>query len=432
MKKDREEKQSGVEKQNGDVSKPNEAERAHRKKKIRKCKDKGAQIASTARKVKDGDGREKEDADVSTPHETGRDHEKEKSRRSTDKKGLGKKQKRHRTDKKHAASTDAEIGAAMENRLRQLQAPHLDEWLASPRGRVAEDLERARRNNSEVQVSREAGETHETIPRPQPSTGCMSNQPNGDEQDESKVAVAGPGAAADACALARSGSASSGTSIREDNMNDYMLTSPRLAKRIHQRGDDCQPPAPSAAPPVPAGGESLRNWLRRGAPAGLRGAPGGGTTEAADAADAAKMEPVTTFSCRRGRGGRSEGANPGGEAGSTLRAAAGDAYAHAAKGKAEARKQTRAVHEAAHAQEEGQVAGPPMTVVDIARSAAATRQWPLILSGYKDLGLFLLFLATFSGVVYFQNRPKEAFASIAQIKAGVFGADAQLEVAPCD
>ena len=95
--------------------------------------------------------------------------------------------------------------------------------------------------------------------------------------------------------------------------------------------------------------------------------------------------------------------------------------------KGEARKTTRAVPEAAP---EGQVAGPPMPVVDIARSAAATRQWPHIMAGYKDLGLFLVFLATFSGVVYLQNRPREAFASIAQIKAGVFGADAQLEVAP--
>ena len=98
--------------------------------------------------------------------------------------------------------------------------------------------------------------------------------------------------------------------------------------------------------------------------------------------------------------------------------------------KGEARKPTRAVPEAAQAQAEGQVAGPPMPVVDIARSAAATRQWPHIMAGYKDLGLFLVFLATFSGVVYLQNRPREAFASIAQIKAGVFGADAQLEVAP--
>ena len=305
-KQNREEKQSRVKKHNGEVSKPNEAERAHRKKKIRKCKDTGPEIASTARKGNDGDGREKEDAGVSTPHETGRDHEKEKSRRSTDHKGLGKKQKRRRTDKKHAAPTDTEIGAAMENRLRQLQAPHLDEWLASPRGRIAKELERARRNNTELQLSREAGKTHETIPRPQPSTGFMPGQPNEDEQDESKGAGAGPEAAADTCALARSGSASSGASICEDNMNDYMLTT----------------------------------------------------------------------------------------------------------------------------QAEGQVAGPPMPVVDIARSAAATRQWPHIMAGYKDLGLFLVFLATFSGVVYLQNRPREAFASIAQIKAGVFGADAQLEVAP--
>ena len=50
MKQNREEKQSRVEKHNGDVSKPNEAERAHRKKKIRKCKDTGPEIASTARK----------------------------------------------------------------------------------------------------------------------------------------------------------------------------------------------------------------------------------------------------------------------------------------------------------------------------------------------------------------------------------------------
>ena len=121
------------------------------------------------------------------------------------------------------------------------------------------------------------------------------------------------------------------------------------------------------------------------------------------------MEPVTTFSTRRGRGGRFEGASPGGEADSTPGAAAA---------------------EAAQAQAEWQVAGPPMPVVDLARSAAATRQWPHIMAGYKDLGLFLLFLATFSGVVYLQNRPKEAFASIAQIKSGVFGADAQLEVAP--
>ena len=387
-KQNREEKQSRVKKHNGEVSKPNEAERAHRKKKIRKCKDTGPEIASTARKGNDGDGREKEDAGVSTPHETGRDHEKEKSRRSTDHKGLGKKQKRRRTDKKHAAPTDTEIGAAMENRLRQLQAPHLDEWLASPRGRIAKELERARRNNTELQLSREAGKTHETIPRPQPSTGFMPGQPNEDEQDES------------------------------------MLTSPRLAKRIHQRGENGQPPAPSAAPPAPEGGESQRNWWRRGAPAGLRGAPGGGTT------DAAKMEPVTTFSTRRGRGGRFEGANPGGGADSTPGAAAGDALTHAAKMKGEARKPTRAVPEAAQAQAEGQVAGPPMPVVDIARSAAATRQWPHIMAGYKDLGLFLVFLATFSGVVYLQNRPREAFASIAQIKAGVFGADAQLEVAP--
>ena len=423
-KQNREEKQSRVKKHNGDVSKPNEAERAHRKKKIRKCKDTGPEIASTARKGNDGDGREKEDAGVSTPHETGRDHEKEKSRRSTDHKGLGKKQKRRRTDKKHAAPTDTEIGAAMENRLRQLQAPHLDEWLASPRGRIAKELERARRNNTELQLSREAGKTHETIPRPQPSTGFMPDQPNEDEQDESKGAGAGPEAAADTCALARSGSASSGASICEDNMNDYMLTSPRLAKRIHQRGENGQPPAPSAAPPAPEGGESQRNWWRRGAPAGLRGAPAGCTT------DAAKMEPVTTFSTRRGRGGRFEGASPGGGADSTPGAAAGDALTHAATMKGEARKPTRAVPEAAQAQAEGQVAGPPMPVVDIARSAAATRQWPHIMAGYKDLGLFLVFLATFSGVVYLQNRPREAFASIAQIKAGVFGADAQLEVAP--
>ena len=254
-KQNREEKQSRVEKHNGDVSKPNEAERAHRKKKIRKCKDTGPEIASTARKGKDGDGRDKEDAGVSTPHETGHDHEKEKSRRSTDHKGLGKKQKRRRTDKKHAAPTDTEIGAAMENRLRQLQAPHLDEWLASPRGRIAKELERARRNNTELQLSREAGKTHETIPRPQPSTGFMPGQSNENEQD------------------------------------------------------------------------------------GADSTPG---------------------------------------------AAAGDALTHAATMKGEARKPTRAVPEAAQAhvtaQAEGQVAGPPMPVVDIARSAAATRQWPHIMA----------------------------------------------------
>ena len=77
------------------------------------------------------------------------------------------------------------------------------------------------------------------------------------------------------------------------------------------------------------------------------------------------------------------------------------ALTHAATMKGEARKPTRAVPEAAQAhvtaQAEGQVAGPPMPVVDIARSAAATRQWPHIMAGYKDLGLFLVFLATFRG-----------------------------------